>query len=296
MRTQHIIRNGRVSLPQPTHGRGLFALLTATFALAITFTLNACDSGGGGGGSSPGGNDPFSGDEYYEYLKERVKYYDPDDGERCNNGVVEWVCEVPGGDAWYNPLKQSCERVDYTCEDGNCYGTYELGTIEACGRKLYASHPNIGRCQDGVVQYKCKTADGDKWYNAETHYCDWSYYNGTEISTVKPRERCGSKNYYPDEGYIRCEKGVVEGSCGYGDNTTWYNLETHYCSYSGETVKPKERCGSEYYVPEEGYKRCEKGVVEYRCGSGGNINWYNSITQSCDWNTGTVTNKLRCGS
>jgi hypothetical protein len=297
MRTQH---NKGQANPAPTKYRQVWlALFTATLALAITLTLSCSN------GDDDNDNDLFSGDEYYEYLKERVKYYDPDDGERCKNGVVEWVCEVPGGDAWYNPLKQSCNNeVDYTCEDGNCYRTNELGTIEACGRELYVSSPNsLERCQGGVVELKCKTADGDKWYNHKTHYCDGSYdyENGTEIRTVKPKERCGSKYYNPYSLEI-CKNGVVERSCGYAD---WYNPETHYCpsgsSDSGQSnqsnAKPIERCGSKNYYPDD-YERCNNGVVERKCGSssGDNAAWYNSITQSCDRGTGTVTNKLRCGS
>jgi hypothetical protein len=299
---------------QLTHARAnsIRPLLTATLALAITFTLscsNGDDNEGGGGGGN--NNNQFAGNPEYEREKERLKYYDPDDAdERCQNGVVEGRCEVDGREVWYNPLTHGCNYSEF-CSSGmdgemNCERTYYgFGTVEICGNQIYVSYLNGNRrCQGGILERKC----GDDWYNRETHYCDWERdpNTGIETSTLKARERCGSKYYIPDEGYIRCQNGVVQERCGgwNQEEALWYNYETHYCSYNYDgsgstyTIKAQERCGNQYI--NDDYERCNNEVVEYTCGGtlGENAKWYNEITQSCNWTGtgGTVKNKLRCGS
>jgi hypothetical protein len=292
MRVQ-LNRKGRVSLP----------LFTATLALAIALILScsSLNDGGGGDGDGSGGGSGGGGD-FYDEIKEYVKYYDPDDGERCVKGVVEWKC----GDVWYNPLKQWCYEIDY---DNNTHiPTYALGEWKTCGSKHYNTFDE--RCQGGVVEEKCETVDGDKWYNSETHYCanvgsDPATYKS--IYEVKAMERCGSKYYNPNYkgGYYVCQNGVVGRMCGDNDNAIFYNDETHYCNdgwddddtYTGVyTVKAMERCGKEYIEP--GSQRCNKnGVVEGRCWNYSDdtyTDWYNDITQSCNRDTGEVKDKKKC--
>jgi hypothetical protein len=264
-------------------------LIVLIMVLTMAFPLS-CSSDDDDG-------DPLSGLPGYEEYKERLKYYNPDDEEeRCNKGVVEYVCELSKGIvAWYNPLKQGCEEIDYTCpSSGSCYGTYELGTIERCGRGAYVATPNgDARCQGGVLQRKC----GDVWYNYETHDCDrrYDYNTDTYKDTLITLVPCGSKYYWPDS-YTKCEGGVIKDKCG----DAWYNYETEYCyyNYNSETqteirvVQPMVLCGSTYIRPE--YNRCNNGVVEYRCGYDENITWYNGITQTCNRDTYTVKNKAKC--
>jgi len=255
----------------------------ASLLLALTLTLSCSDTGGGGG----------TGDDGWQEYQERLKYYDPaDPSERCQNNVTEYMCDVNGG-TWFNPLNYICGENEEQCDENyNCTYTYALLPIERCGNVHYVSSDSR-RCVGGVIQRKC----GDVWYNRETHYCDWDYdpNTGIETGTLKAMERCGSKYYEPDE-YTECQNGVVVERCGWGENVTWYNADTQYCSYENgdPTVKPLERCGSEYIEPL--YERCEKGVILWRCGSmmGENTTWYNHITQTCDWETGTVRDKVRC--
>jgi hypothetical protein len=264
--------------------------------MAFTFSCSGDDDGGGDG-------NPFAGIPGYEYKKERLKYYDPEDAyERCRNGVTERMCEDNGKEVWYNPLTHDCDYSEL-CSGGSngmsCKRTYYgFEELKLCGSRIYVSYVSSdpGRCQGGVLQWKC----GDVWYNEETHYCDGDYN-----PTLKAKERCGNKYYEPYEGYIvECQNGVVVGRCGYDENVTWYNIETHYCFYSLDnvnftytyTVKPRVLCGGEYLDGD--YERCNNGVIENRCGSmmDENANWYNRITQVCDRNTYTVRDKVRCGS
>jgi hypothetical protein len=276
---------------------GKFVLLTATFMLAMALTFS-CSSGddpednnSGGGGNN---NDPFADIPRWEEYKEYFKYYDPDDEEqRCRNGVVEERCEDDGREIWYSPLTHSCGHIGL-CDTDVCEDIYYFGKLERCGNALYAySHE---RCQNGVLEYKC----GDVWYNPETHECHHS--NGNEMP--KAKERCGSKYYEPNSD-TRCQNEIIQERCGYGENETWYNSETHYCycsngpdapNWNGEpvtcTAKAKEFCKGRYLDGD--YERCNNGVVESKCGE--NATWYNIITQSCDWKTGMVKAKLRCGS
>jgi len=265
--------------------------LLASILLALALTLSCSDSPSGGG-------DPFAGNDEYDRYKERLKYYDPaDEDQRCNNGVTEFICDVNGG-TWYNPLRQHCCESE-TCDENGCtYTASTLGTILRCGNSVYASNHDYQRCQGEVLQEKCENGE---WYNSETQYCDrnvdWNDDNYTATYTVKAKDRCGSEYYEPDE-YTDCQNGVVVERCGGwgGEEPLWYNYETQYCSYDNGTftVKPKTRCGSEYI--NEDYERCDNEVILERCDSmmGENVNWYNYITQVCDWSTGTVRNKVRC--
>jgi hypothetical protein len=276
----HITRKG-VAGYAPTHG--LRALFTAILGLAITFTLS-CSNGDDDGG----GDDPFAGIPGYEDAKERLKYYDPDDGQRCQNGIVEDKCELPSGDVWFNQLKQHCCEGDYDPATGD--HTYTLGTIERCGNVVIASNHDDERCQGGVPQMKC---DNGEWYNSEKQYCDSDWDGSTSTYTIKEMTKCGNKYYRPDYGY-RCMNNVIEEKCGWEEDAKWYNRETHRCNYSDYTVVKKEFCGGRTVYEDEG-DRCNNGVLEYRCGNDSTAPYYNYITQSCDWDTGTVKNKLRCG-
>jgi hypothetical protein len=297
----------------------------ASLLLALTLTLSCSNddnpggSGGGGGSHSGGNNGSFAGNDEYDRYKERLKYYDPaDTDQRCPNGVLEGRCEVDGQEVWYNPLTHSCS-YDESCyggpDGGYCERTYYgLGTIELCGSQIYVSSSSR-RCVGGVLQRKC----GDDWYNRETHYCDYEYdpNTGTETRTLKAKLICGGKYYEPDystswgsdgvvvrEPNTRCQNGVVQEKCGgwNGEEPIWYNRETQYCSWDNasqtQTVKPMVLCGGEYIEPD--YEKCDSGVVLSRCGGmmgmGEDATWYNYITQICDWNTGTVRDKVRCGS
>jgi len=292
----------------------------ASLLLALTLTLSC--SGGDDDDNGPTGNSE------YERWQESLKYIDPDDPtERCgSNGIAERKCDVNGSITWYNPLNYSCRRMGSNCdENDNCTYTYALLTIALCGNEPYIDHPDYGKCVGGVLQRKC----GDVWYNRETQYCDYEYNPNTneETRTVKAKERCGNKYYEPDystsmgsDGVIvrepntRCQNEVIVERCGWGENVTWYNSETQYCSFDPTSmttiVKPRVLCGSEYIEPD--YERCNNGVVESKCGGGGLVPggeqpvepvWYNYITQTCvesgNWQTGytyTVRNKVRCGS
>jgi len=276
--------------------------LTAAFGLALAFTLS-CSSGKDDGNDGGVNYDPHAGNAQYERLKERSKYYDPDDpNERCINGAVEGRCEVDGKEVWYSPLTHGC-RVGISCGGNVCDTTYlGFGTIVFCGNEIYGSYRER-RCQNGVVEYKC----GDAWYKRETHYCDSEYDFNTNTGTVTLRAKvlCGSEYYRPSES-TRCQDRVVEEKCG-GMNSSeegiWYNEDTHYCSFSWGvnntftyTVKQKIRCGNEYFNGDS--YRCNNGTVERRCEGSTldeNPNWYNEITQSCNWMDGTVKTKLRCG-
>jgi hypothetical protein len=265
--------------------------------LAMAFTFNGCSSGGDDGGG--GGDDPFAGIPWYEEMKERVKYYDPDNyddcyyfydpnyGEsrlcnvRCNNGVPQNKC---WWGEWYNPLKQYCGWDDPTKEDED---SFMLVNIERCGNELIRD--SWHRCKNGIVEVMCEKCKEETWFNPKTHYD-----NGP---AVYAKERCGSEYYNPNEYRVGCQNGVVGEMCDSGENATWFNPKTHYCDYATYTVIAYERCGSKYYEPS--YGRCNNGVVEYRCYDNSNHeytnNWYNYIAQSCDYDTGTVKNKLRCG-
>jgi hypothetical protein len=244
--------------------------LTAGFALAMAFTFFSCSGDDGGGDNNGGGG----GSSEYERMKEELKYYDPVT-EQCPSGVTERKC----GEVWYNPLTHGCD------EGG------ELSKLEFCGNQIYFSDPRV-RCQGVVIQEKC----GEAWYNDDTHYCDWVYDPNTEIETptLKAKKPCGNKYYAPYED-TDCQNGVVVERCGDGEN--WYNPDTQDCSYSYEngtgtyTVKPLVFCGSRAMKESE---RCTGGVVEEKCGA--SATWYNDITQVCDWMTGTVRDKVRCGS
>jgi hypothetical protein len=285
MRVQ-LNRKGRVSLP----------LFTAILTIALAFTFNACDSGGdrGGDDGTGGGSGGLGGKnaEWYEHIKEKVKYYDPDDGEMCEAGVTKWLCKtVSDGDKWYNPLTHVC-HTSLIYLDPKLTLIRTLAEWKTCGNGLYITI--FERCQGGVVEDKCETVDGDKWYNFETHYC---MRNGPEPGIIIAKERCGSKYYLPQHSLYyanRCNNGVVEETCGFdSENDIFYNYETHYCDHT--TVKPLERCGNKYIYPKE--ERCNNGVVENGCWS--NIeqrytDWYNGITQSCNIETGEVKDKKKC--
>jgi len=301
--------------------KSICSLTGLLLALALTLSCSGGDDNPDGGGGSV--------DDGWQEYQERLKYYDPDDTDkRCQNGVLEERCEDNGREVWYNPLTNICNYSE-SCssgEDGgySCERTYYgLGTIELCGNVHYVSS-NSRRCVGGVLQRKC----GDVWYNRETHYCDYEYNpnTGTETSTLKAKELCGNKYYEPDystswgsdgvavrEPNTRCQNGIVQEKCGWGENVTWYNSETEYCSFDPtnmtQIVKPRVLCGGEYLDGD--YEKCDNGVILSRCG--GNMPsvpggdpvepvWYNYITQTCvesgNWQTGytyTVRNKVRCG-
>jgi len=252
------------------------SLASLLLALTLTFSCSNDDGDGSGNGGGGGNNGSLESNPEYQEYKEYLKYYDPENPEqRCQSGVTEFKC---GDKGWYNPLNYDCT---YSCGDGEgCYN-YELRKLEICGNEIYVSKPTR-RCQDGVLQRKC----GDVWYNGETHYCD---------DGLKAKERCGSKYYIPEEGYTRCQNGVIQERCGgwnQDEEPIWYNSETHYCTNFG-IVKAKERCGNSYVSDE--YERCNNGVFEEICigmPNDANAIWYNDMTQSCDWNTGVVRNKL----
>jgi hypothetical protein len=215
-------------------------LVAAGVSLAMALTFSCSDN-------DDGDKDPFSDIPGYEYWKESLKYYDPDDKtQRCRNGVVEMRCEVDGKEVWYSPLTHVCgSSGSDACVEGEVCEptrTYFFGTIERCGNELYGSYNNVRcescgsksyivhsykRCQSGVVEERCDSG----WYNVETHYCDWN------TGTIKAIERCGS-------GYIssdsRCNNGVIEGRCGYGENPIWYNRITQSCENG--IVKNKVKC------------------------------------------------------
>jgi hypothetical protein len=286
--------------------------LTATIAFAITFTINACssDSNDDNGGIHDDGS--LSSLPEYQERQEQLKYYDPADAEeRCKNGVVEYRCEVDGNEVWYNPLKQSCAQST-SCSNNDCETTYHgLYTYERCGNEIITSNHEYIRCNGGVVEEICKTADGDKWYNYNTHYCDYTINPGTMTDTgeIKAKGICGNVYYYPR--YDACKNGVVGKMCGqmtmqdgkvvYGDDAEFYNDETHYCDrgfgmMGPYMVKPRVLCGNKYIEESE---RCNNGVIEDGCGyyfpgMEDNRQWYNSMTQTCTY-TGEVRNKVRCG-
>jgi hypothetical protein len=155
---------------------------------------SSSSSSRGSSSSSGGSNDQFywAHEIYrYEFYKEVIKYYDPDDrNSRCQNGVVEGRCEDDGIEVWYNPLTHIC-GISISNDT-----TYIYGTWESCGSGLYPSFFNIN-CQNGVGIYEsdCK---GSGLYNAITHYCDNSdVIKAIEscnwnTSTVKAKLRCGS--------------------------------------------------------------------------------------------------------
>jgi hypothetical protein len=267
--------------------------LAAGIALAITFTFS-CSNGDDDGG----GDDPFAGIPEYEEYKERLKYYDPDDGERCQNGRVEYKCELPSGGVWFYPLTEHCCETRICDENGNnCDYIPVLGKYERCGNGIYTS-VHDERCQNGVIQEKCNNGE---WYNPETQYCDSDWDGSTSTYKIKEMAKCGNKYYRPYDD-TRCMNNVIEEKCGYGEDAKWYNRETHRCAYyysngnSNETVVKREFCGGRTVYEDEG-DRCNNGVLEYKCGEadGSTAPYYNPITQSCDWDTGTVKNKLRCG-
>jgi hypothetical protein len=281
--------------------------LTAGIALAIAFTLNACSSSDDDNGGIHDDGSLSSLPEYQE-MQERYKYYDPADAEeRCKNGVVERRCEVDGKEVWYNPLKQNCDRDIY----------YYLSTFERCGNEIILiNYLENQRCNGGVVEKKCGRADGDKWGNQNTHYCDSDYDPVTMTDTyeIKAKELCGNVYYIPGNKEGVCKNGVLGSMCGgmpSGDEGVWYNDNTHYCKFGYDTethsftatVEPLERCGN-VYMDDPGYHRCNNGVIEESCGGvympgfdmEDNRKWYNDITQTCDWRTGEVRNKVRCGS
>ena len=278
--------------------------LVAAFGLALAFIFSCS-------GDDGDNDDPYAGIPGYERWRESLKYYDPDDAEeRCQNGAVEKRCEVDGKGVWYSPLTHFCEAPK--CQGDDC-GTphYELlGTIKRCGNKLYCPIDDavrfqgkiieVQRCQNGVLERMCGGSGPlDVWYNKDTQYCEG---NGVVIA----KKRCGSGYYRPSES-TRCRDGVVEEKCG-GWNSSeegiWYNTDTHYCSQGYDnvnhthtnTVKPRIRCGNEYLDGD--YHRCNNGVVEEICGDpyhNENPNWYNEITQSCNYGDDTVKDKVRCG-
>jgi hypothetical protein len=118
-----------------------------------------------------------------------------------------------------------------------------------------------------------------------------------------------NKYYHPDEEFQRydkrrCRNGVIEEPCEVDGNEVWYNSETQYCSYENntQTIKAKERCGSEYIRPDYDYERCNNGVVEWKCGYDDEAPWYNGKTHYCEWDgdastswTYTIKALERCG-
>jgi hypothetical protein len=291
MRTQ-LNRNGRVSLP---------TTLTAILAVAITFTLSCSgsdDPDNGNDPNNPGGKDPLSGIPGYEYMKEGAKYYDPDDErQRCQNGVVELFCEdyYGGSDGlWFNPMTHYCDQGHYSGNCSDCdivYGTFQAKAIERCGNEYIRDVWH--RCQGGVVEERCEKCREIVWYNPKTHYMgsDGSD-NGRTIYIIKAKLPCGSEYYAPEYQNERCQNGVVEEECGWGENV-WFNPKTHLCYWgeSGGQVKVKEYCGNSGRYIEDSYERCNGGIYEWKCGD----NWYSPIKQSCDWDIGTVKNQVRCG-
>jgi hypothetical protein len=227
-------------------------------------------------------------------MKEELKYYDPNDGERCENGVVERICKLPSGEVWYNPLTHSCVWISDEIIGSTVTTTYELGTSEICGDRIYGFSPNgSDRCLGGVFQIKDKC---EEWFNPETQYCDcdeWDDATNTCIRAIKPQEPCGSSYVDPSWPGNRCEGGVVEHKCGWGDPEKWYNPKTHYCVWITSFVVKIEPCGNLYtgsFLIHDLEERCQNGVLESKCKD----TWINPITQSCNEN-GTVKDKMKCG-
>jgi hypothetical protein len=292
-------------------------LIILGILVQTTFTINSCssDSNDDNGGIHDDGS--LSSLPEYQYWQERYKYYDPADAEeRCKNGVVERRCEVDGKEVWYNPLKQDC-GYDESCSNNDCERTYYgLYTLVRCGNKIIISDHEYRRCNGGVVEVICKTANGDKWYNTNTHYCDRDYDPETMTRTeeLEAKSLCGNVYYVPSHNEV-CKNGVAGRMCGGmsgGDEGVWYNNKTHYCKFGYDTethsytttVEPLERCGNVYMDDGPDYQRCNNGVIEESCGyyfpgmpdMEDNRKWYNSMTQTCDRQTYTVRNKVRCGS
>jgi hypothetical protein len=292
---------------QLTHVRAycIRPLLTATLALAITLTLSCSSgddndgtsSGSGAGTSSSGGGagNPSSSsgttiatgnEEYLKDRQEQAKYYDPDDeNQRCTtNGVVQRKCK---NGEWFDAATKNCNCIDGVCK--------VLGILERlCGT----------------------TIDEAQVYNRGTQYCR-VYDPATGTTAVKAMEICGDRYYEPQEGYNRCQDGVVQRKCNNGED--WYDTETQYCSYENnntQTIKAKERCGDIYFTPYDGKVeyRCKNEVVEERCDAqmyqgenAENATWRDRIKEICECSyeggiglggtsTCTVREKQRCGS
>jgi hypothetical protein len=267
-------------------------LIILGILVQTTFTFNACSSDSNDDQTPPPAGGGGISDWLSDWQKERLKYYDPDDSmERCKNGTVEFnYDEDKLENLWFNPMTHYCI---FSITAG-----LVVKAIERCGNGYIAD--DWTRCKNGVVEERCeKCEDREVWYNPKTHY----EYN----REIKVKEPCGSEYYDPD--YQRCQNGVVEESCGmpppFPGMMEWYNPKTHYCrrDYDTEThfftytVEPQERCGNlgKYMGEDPGYERCNNGVYEEKCGDIMSDTWYNSITQSCDYNTGEVRNKVRCG-
>jgi hypothetical protein len=264
--------------------------LAAGIALAMAFTLNACGSDSDDPVPPNNGINGVENAEWYKYIKEGAKYYNPGN-ERCQNGVLERKCSTVDGDKWYNPLTHIfCDGKGRIIEIGEwktCCDEREL--------TLY------GSCISIAIEGKCPTPNGDMiLYDNNTHYCDVIYDPMTNEFTyeVKAKELCGNKYYEPSQ-YVVCKDEIVGEMCGgipsfyEGD---WFNPETHYCFYDSypPTVKPIERCGNRYVSDD--FERCNNGVFEIKCPdhATNEPNFYNPITHYCD-GTGKAKNKLRCG-
>jgi hypothetical protein len=277
-------RKGRVSLP----------LFTATLALAITFTLS-CSSNDDDPTPPGGGDGQLAGNAEYERVKERNKYYDPDNAnERCEKGVVQFSCSLPDGDVWYSELEKYCKKI----MGSSMTPTYELETVkwEVCGGLLCNTSWGC-RCNGGAYEEKC----GEGWYNSNTQYCGYDYDMATMTTTyeVKAKLPCGTDFYKPSDNplyaYERCENNVVEYRCGMSD---WYNPKTNACNgKTGDIVPKAEATCNGKEIDDFGYKMCKDGVIKQECGSmsGGEPVWYNNITESCDYMTRTVKPKTKCG-
>jgi hypothetical protein len=233
---------------------------------ASEFPVVGGSSSSGGGRSSSGGdnnNDPFAGIPEWEYYKEFFKYYDPDRDQRCRNGSVEERCKIDGNDVWYSPLTHVCGSEGSESGGSGCF-------------------------PDG----ECPPPPPPTYYLGTIERCGNELYPSYQDNIIC--EPCGSGyyiHYIHNEDYTRCRNGVVEDRC----DDTWYNRETHYCGdWNSGTIKAIESCGSWYVRHSD--ERCNNGVIEERCGYDENAIWYNRITQSCNWNTGIVKAKLRCGS
>jgi hypothetical protein len=158
--------------------------------------------------------------------------------------------------------------------------------------KYYNPDSEYNRCNNGVVEHKCRLSSGDVWYNSlmqeceEHSMCDTDGCRYTNELVIRTFEICGNKLY--GTNYAKCEGEVLKFEC---DNGEWYNSETHYCSGG---VKPKERCGSDYYVT--GWsERCEGRIVEKKCD---NEEWYNPKTHYCAYNSSNpraVVKREPCG-
>jgi hypothetical protein len=231
-------------------------ILTASIALALAFTLNACSSSDDDDSGNNNNLSPLSAaDAHNEYQRQKYKYYILGTfgaAERCEKGVVEYHCGLGMEEGWYNPLTHFCVGTYDIMPP-----TYEVKVLEQCGGILYEygnSYAEVAeqRCQNDTPEGKCRNGE---WYNYLTHYCIDTSCDGwgqffTCIYEVKALKKCGNFTYL-DESDWRCKSDIIERRCSDDAETgEWYNYLTHYCEEDYdvttgttiETVKPKTLC------------------------------------------------------